>query len=42
MNYRIEEIGYIDKGSGKHQSNVVYGRGGCHLRYVPDLALNTG
>lgn len=24
----IEEIGFIDKGTGKHQSNVVYMPGG--------------
>lgn len=25
---KIQEIGHIEKGSGKHQSNVVYGTGG--------------
>lgn len=25
----IEEIGFIDKGTGKHQSNVVYMPGDC-------------
>jgi hypothetical protein len=24
----VQEIGYIEKGTGKHQSNVVYGAGG--------------
>lgn len=30
----IEELGYMNKGTGKHQSNVVYGRGGTHRLYV--------
>jgi hypothetical protein len=34
----IEEIGYINKGTGKHQSNVVYGRGG----YSPTLCAALG
>lgn len=25
---KIEELGYLDKGTGKHQSNVVYSAGG--------------
>ena len=25
---KIEEVGHIEKGNGKHQSNVVYGIGG--------------
>jgi len=31
---KIVEVGYIEKGTGKHQSNIVYGRGGYHLLYV--------
>lgn len=36
---KIHELGFIDKGTGKHQSNVVYGAGGvfsnimCWFRY---------
>lgn len=26
---RIKELGYIEKGTGKHQSNVVYSAEGC-------------
>lgn len=25
---KIEELGFIDKGTGKHQSNIVYSAGG--------------
>jgi len=25
----IEEVGFLEKGTGKHQSNIVYGAGGC-------------
>jgi len=28
MKKSIDEIGYIEKGSGKHQSNIVYSVGG--------------
>ncbi len=31
---KIIEHGYIEKGTGKHQSNVVYGIGGSHLQSV--------
>lgn len=27
----VDELGFIDKGTGKHQSNTVYGSGGYHL-----------
>lgn len=35
---KIHELGFIDKGTGKHQSNVVYGAGVfsnimCWFRY---------
>lgn len=33
----IEEIGFIDKGTGKHQSNVVYMRG-----IAPTITASTG
>lgn len=26
---RVKEIGFIEKGTGKHQSNVVISMGGC-------------
>lgn len=25
---KIEELGYLEKGTGKHQSNIVYSTGG--------------
>ena len=28
---QITELGYIDKGTGKHQSNIVYSVGGLTL-----------
>jgi hypothetical protein len=31
---RIIEVGYIEKGSGKHQSNIVYSQGELHLHCV--------
>lgn len=34
----IEEIGFIDKGTGKHQSNVVYMPGGI----APTITASTG
>lgn len=30
----IMELGFIDKGTGKHQSNTVYGAGGLLLLYA--------
>ena len=35
-NITIQKIGYIEKGTGKHQSNMVYGMGGVSptLSYV--------
>jgi len=35
---KIEEIGFIDKGTGKHQSNVVYWSGGI----APTITAATG
>jgi hypothetical protein len=31
---KIKEIGYIEKGTGKHQSNIVYESGGYHQLYA--------
>lgn len=28
---KIKEVGFIDKGTGKHQSNIVYSAGGLLL-----------
>ena len=36
-----EELGYIEKGTGKHQSNTVYGGGALHHVCVQQPALNT-
>ena len=38
----IHELGFIDKGTGKHQSNVVYGAGGVLQHYVLVWVLNIG
>lgn len=35
---KIEELGFIDKGTGKHQSNVVYSAGGI----APTLTATLG
>jgi len=38
MKKSIDEIGYIEKGSGKHQSNIVYSVGGI----CPCIAAGCG
>lgn len=35
---KIEELGFIDKGTGKHQSNIVYSAGGI----APTLTATLG
>ncbi len=35
----IEEVGFLEKGTGKHQSNIVYGAGVLHLHYVQRWVL---
>lgn len=34
MSNEIEKVGYIEKGTGKHQSNIIYSAGGIHLQFV--------
>ena len=36
---KIHELGFIDKGTGKHQSNVVYGAGGCSPTLCAGLGI---
>ena len=41
-NRQCEEVGYIDKGFGKHQSNTVYSGGGCHHVCAPHSESSIG
>lgn len=38
---KIKEIGYIEKGTGKHQSNVVYSAGGVSPTLTAALGVKT-
>lgn len=40
---KIMELGFIDKGTGKHQSNTVYGAGDCSyfMRWFRHKILDT-
>lgn len=38
---KIKEIGYLEKGTGKHQSNIVYGSGGCAPTLCAALGIKT-
>lgn len=35
----IHELGFIDKGTGKHQSNTVYSAGGCSPTLCAGLGI---
>lgn len=37
----IEEVGYLEKGTGKHQSNVVYSAGGVAPTLTAALGIKT-
>jgi len=36
---KIVEVGYIEKGTGKHQSNIVYGGGGVSPTLCAGLGI---
>ena len=38
---KIEEVGYLEKGTGKHQSNVVYSAGGVAPTLTAALGIKT-
>jgi len=38
---KVEELGYIDKGTGKHQSNVVYNGWGGSTDHHPLIRIQT-
>lgn len=38
---QIMELGFIDKGTGKHQSNTVYGAGGIAPALCAGLGVKT-
>lgn len=40
-NKKIIELGYIEKGSGKHQSNIVYNQGGVAPTLCAALGTKT-
>lgn len=39
--FDIKEIGFIDKGTGKHQSNIVYSAGGIAPTLTASLGVKT-
>lgn len=41
-NRQCEEVGFIDKGFGKHQSNTVYGGGGYVQHCAPQSESSIG
>lgn len=38
---QIKEVGFIDKGTGKHQSNIVYSAGGIAPTLTASLGVKT-
>ncbi len=38
---KIKEVGFIDKGTGKHQSNIVYAAGGIAPTLTASLGVKT-
>lgn len=38
---KIKEVGFIDKGTGKHQSNIVYSAGGIAPTLTASLGVKT-